>query len=423
MKFLPIDHLRGTVVTPGDKSISHRAVMIASLSDGRSTVRGMSAGADVVATMSIMKQMGAIIESDGEVSIVGPRGGLRQATHVLDCGNSGTTIRLLMGLLAGVRGEHVLDGDESLRRRPMNRVAYPLEMMGLRFSENTQDLYAPFRMFTNTTPNGIEYKVPVPSAQVKSAVLLAGLSASSPTTVIEETKTRANTEEMLLAAGITIEVTETDSQRIIRLEPGRPEPQQWNVPQDPSQAAFFVVAAAVHPDAELRFENVYGAPERNGYLEVLRRMGANIDIESENSLLRMTVRSSVLRGTTIHSREIPSVDEVPILVVAASAASGTTDFLEMSELRLKESDRFANSISLARALGASVEISGDSFSVTGLGSSRNFKEPYGSHPGDHRMTMATVIAGICGAGGEIEFPESTQSSFPGFFDLLTSLSS
>jgi 3-phosphoshikimate 1-carboxyvinyltransferase len=228
---------------------------------------------------------------------------------------------------------------------------------------------------------------------------------------------------MLRDAGISLSVNEVDGQRTVLLQPGRPEAREWIVPQDPSQAAFFVVAAAIHPDADLEFQSIYGGVERNGYLGVLERMGAVIERNERDNLLDLRVRSSSLEGTVIHSNEIPSVDEVPALVVAATAASGTTTFVDMAELRLKESDRFANSVGLARSLGAQVDVDGDSFTISGLGSSRSFLEPMSSHPGDHRMTMATAIAGICGSGAEIEFPESTHSSFPNFFELLTSLSS
>ena len=397
--------------------------MLSALAKGRSVVKGASSGDDVAATAQILQQLGAVISNNGQIEIAGPIDGLKASDAILDCGNSGTTIRLLMGLLAGVAGAHNLDGDASLRKRPMNRVAYPLELMGMHFSHDSESLFAPFQMTTDGRPLGINYVVPVPSAQVKSAILLAGLFAETPTTVNETTLTRSNTEEMMIAAGLSLSISVDDSGRTIFLEPGRPEAREWIVPQDPSQAAFFVVAAAIHPDADLEFQNIYGGVERIGFLNVLERMGAKIDRNVHDNNLDLRVRSSNLEGTEIHSDEIPSVDEVPILVVAAVAASGTTTFIDMAELRLKESDRFANSVSLAQALGAHVEIDGDSFSVTGIGQSRGFLVPSSSHPGDHRMTMATAIAGICGNGADIEYPESTKSSFPNFFELLSSLSS
>ena len=415
--------LRGRVTTPGDKSISHRALMLSALAAGDSTIHGLSHGADVLGTAEIMRQLGAEVTLGTETRVTGPRAGLQASLKTLDCGNSGTTMRLLMGLLAGIAGTHTLDGDASLRSRPMNRVAHPLEMMGMKFSPEADDLRAPFQMISNGQPLGLNYQVPVPSAQVKSAILLAGLAASGPTVVIETTKTRANTEEMLSFAGVPVSVVDQEGQRIIQMSPGRPSRQDWVIPQDPSQAAFFVVAATIHPDADLYFQGIYGGEERNGYLRVLERMGAHIERDETHGLLNLRVRSAELQGTTIHSNEVPSVDEVPILVVAAAAASGVSTFVDMSELRLKESDRFANSVDLARSLGADVAVDRDTFSVTGLGSSRAFAIPFSSHPGDHRMTMATAIAGVCGRGADIEFPESTESSFPDFFQLLTSLSS
>lgn len=415
--------LRGLVITPGDKSISHRALMISALANGKSVIRGSSQGADVLATTSIVSQLGATISGGHETVVFGPPNGLRATPKTLECGNSGTTIRLLMGLLTGVAGTHQFDGDESLRRRPMNRVANPLELMGVKFEGTSGDLFAPFQMFTDGHPRALNYHVPVPSAQVKSAILFAALAASAPTTVVEETLTRANTEEMLVEAGVSLSVSEERGVRTIRVNPGRPQAHEWDIPQDPSQAAFFVVAALIHPDADLEFRNIYGGVERNGYLEVLTRMGARIDRENDKQTLSLRVRSSSLQGTVIHSREIPSVDEVPILVVAAAAAEGMTSFLDMSELRVKESDRFANSVALAQSLGAEVSVDGDSFTIIGMGDSRLFRATASSHAGDHRMTMATAIAGLCGNGAIIEFPESTHSSFPTFFDLVASLAS
>ena len=422
MRLSSTPRLRGVVTTPGDKSISHRALMLSALAKGQSVVKGASSGEDVVATATILQQLGAVISHSGQIEVSGPTDGLRASHATLDCGNSGTTIRLLMGLLAGVAGIHNLDGDSSLRRRPMDRVAYPLELMGMNFSHDSESLYAPFQMTTDGHPLGINYVVPVPSAQVKSAVLLAGLFAESPTTVTESTLTRSNTEEMLIAAGLSLAISVDERGRSILLEPGRPEAREWFVPQDPSQAAFFVVAATIHPDADLEFRSIYAGAERIGFLNVLDRMGANIHRNVSDNILDLRVQSSTLSGTDIHSSEIPSVDEVPILVVAAAAATGTTVFMDMAELRLKESDRFANSVALAQALGAHVEIDRDSFSVTGIGGSRGFLVPSSSHQGDHRMTMATAIAGICGNGADIEYPESTKSSFPNFFELLSSLS-
>ena len=423
MKIDSASRLRGSVVTPGDKSISHRALMISALASGRSVIRGGSRGADVLATMQIMRQLGASIVDGAEIVVEGPQGGLRASNETLDCGNSGTTIRLLMGLLAGVAGTHRLDGDASLRSRPMSRVADPLEMMGVRFAGGPNHLFAPFDMSTDGHPLALNYLIPVPSAQVKSAILFASLAAESVSTVIEKTFTRANTEEMLVDAGISLQVSEHHGERTIRVSPGRPQRNVWQVPQDPSQAAFFVVAALVHPDANLEFTDIYAGAERNGYLDVLTRMGALIERENVGTTVNLRARSSKLQGTTIHSREIPSVDEVPILVVAAAAAEGNTAFMDMGELRIKESDRFANSVALAQSLGAAVEVDGDSFVVSGLGDSRLFQEATSSHPGDHRMTMATAISGVCGNGAKIDFPESVRSSFPTFFELLASLTS
>lgn len=423
MRIERANRLRGVVVTPGDKSISHRALMISALSPGVSTISGISEGHDVLATQDIMQQLGARIERTETLLVEGPRQGLSSSSGVLDCGNSGTTIRLLMGILSGVRGTHHLDGDFSLRTRPMNRVARPLHSMGVQFSADIDSLRAPFALSSSGATEKIVYQLPVPSAQVKSAVLFAGLYADGTTVVNESVKTRSNTEDMLLEAGLDLDIVDVGDGRQISIRPGRPEPRHWDVPQDPSQAAFFVVAALVHPDAELQFSNIYAAPERIGFLHVLERMGARLETVRRGDLIDIVARSSELQSTRIQSSEIPSVDEVPILVVAAAAATGRTEFIDMAELRVKESDRFGNSVALARELGAVVEEDGDSFAVTGVGGGSAFRRVRSAHAGDHRMTMSAAIAGLCGNGSDIAHPESIGSSFPTFFHLLASLSS
>ncbi|MCX6508364.1 MAG: 3-phosphoshikimate 1-carboxyvinyltransferase [Actinobacteria bacterium] len=412
-----------SISTPGDKSISHRALMLSALANGKSVVRGLSLGEDVGRTANIMRQLGATIEeASGLFLVTGLPQGLRATDEQLYCGNSGTTIRLLLGILSGIKGTHRVTGDASLSRRPMDRVAIPLNLMGVRVKGEGPAITPPLTLSGSETLQSIDYTMPRASAQVKSALLLAGLFAHGITIVREDVRTRANTEEMLSAAGIVVTSTDHGDGRVVTVEPGRPQPCEWNVPGDPSQAAFFVVAGLIHPRGDVKIAAIYDGAERLGYLSVLNRMGAHITQSRTAEGLRLHVRHSELRGTTIHCSEIPSVDEVPALVVAACAAAGETVFVDMSELRIKESDRFTESIRLAEALGGSVEVDGDNFSITGMGSAKDFLPFEFDAPDDHRMAMASSVAAFCGQGGVIHGVESVDTSFPGFFSLLTSAS-
>jgi len=407
------------VETPGDKSISHRALFISALAAGTSTIRGLSNGEDVARTATIMRQLGASIEvSNDGVMVTGPVEGLRASPETLFCGNSGTTIRLLLGILSGIEGEHHIEGDSSLSRRPMDRVAIPLGLMGIQISGEGEMLTPPLAMDGRKSTKAITYALPRASAQVKSAILFAGLYGDGETIVREAVRTRSNTEEMLEYAGISILSTNQGEGRTVSLTPGRPLARQWNIPGDPSQAAFFVVAGLIHPRGDVQVAGLYDGAERLGYLTVLSRMGGSIERSRSDFGLSLDVRHSPLRGTTIYSTEIPSVDEVPALVVAACAAVGESRFVEMSELRLKESDRFAESVRLAQALGSKVVVEGDDFTVTGQGSASNFLEIEFEAPDDHRMAMASAVAAFCGRGGVIHGTESVETSFPGFFSLL-----
>lgn len=414
--------LRGAVRVPGDKSGSHRALMLGALADGESTIRGLSQGEDVAATARIMGQLGARVETaPGLVGVVGPAGGLGASAHDLDCGNSGTTMRLLAGIVSAVAGRHTLVGDASLSARPMDRVARPLELMGARLEGRGPQVLAPLHVEGSSSLRAIDYHVPVASAQVKSAILLAGLAASGHTSVSEDVRTRATTESMLVRAGVTVHSVEHGDGRTVTLTPGRPEPRDWVIPGDPSQAAFFAVLGAIHPDAEVVVLDVEDAPERTGFVSVLARMGADVRLEPGADGTRLVSRSSTLSATEIHSRDIPSVDEVPALCVAAAAARGVSAFRAMGELRVKESDRFAGSMALATALGCRAWAEGDDIFVEGLASARAFA-PFTISAGlDHRMVMAAAIAGAAGAGCEIASASAVSSSYPAFFVDLASL--
>jgi len=269
--------LRGSVRVPGDKSTSHRALMLGALASGQSTVTGLSPGEDVAATRVILEQLGARITNDeGLVRIVGPDSGLKASGSELDCGNSGTTMRLLCGLVSAIPGTHRLVGDASLSARPMDRVATPLALMGATVRGRGDRATPPLEVESPASLRAIEYHVPVASAQVKSAVLLAGLVADGTTVVIEDVRTRSTTEDMLGDAGLTISKQDVDAGRTITLAPGRPRRHDWFVAGDPSQAAFFAVLGALHGDATLEVLSVDASPERVGYVSVLSRMGADV---------------------------------------------------------------------------------------------------------------------------------------------------
>ena len=417
----PSPSLSGVVIPPGDKSISHRALMLSAMANGTSEIRGLSSGLDVFATLEIMRQLGASIESDGEIVRVTSTGSLSASSSPLDCGNSGTTMRLIAGICSGIDGTHRLIGDESLSKRPMDRVAIPLERMGATLHGEGPRLTPPLSI-NGAKLQGISYDVPVPSAQVKSAVLLAGLFAEGPTTVRESLRTRAHTEEMLVEAGVNLTSRDEGGGRVVFLQPSHPEPRRWVVATDPSQAAFSVVAGLLAQEGSVSVLDLYGGEERLGFLEVLIRMGANLEIVEIDGRKNVMVRPSELGGTTVHSSEIPSVDEVPILAIAALRATSPTRFVEVGELRLKESDRLEATAVLVRALGGSAVIDGDDLLI----------EPGATEPvkvtidplHDHRLAMSAAIGALSAAHGSmvtIVETECIATSYPTFFDDLRSL--
>jgi len=417
----PARSLRGSLRVPGDKSASHRALMLSALADGQSTIVGLSSGHDVRATSMIVELLGARFSIAGDhVLVEGPSAGLRASGSPLDCGNSGTTMRLMAGIVSGVAGRHVLVGDASLSKRPMDRVATPLRLMGAKVSGQGERLTAPLSIEGQTALRAIEYDVPVPSAQVKSAVLFAGLQATGHTVVSEDVRTRSTTETMMRHAGLTLHSVEQGEGRTVTLTPGRPAPISWHIPGDPSQAAFFAVLGAIHSDAAIDVIDIDDAPERVGFVEVLRRMGANL-VWHSNDTPTLHSESSALIGTEVFAKEIPSVDEVPVLTVAAAAATGLSVFRDMSELRVKESDRFSGSMALAAALGCRVWSEGDDFFVEGLGSAHAFQSFSLAGGLDHRMVMAGAVAALAGNGGTIEGTAAVESSYPEFFDDVDAL--
>ena len=404
--------LRGRLRVPGDKSISHRVLLLAALADGTSTIRGLSDGDDVRCTRSIIGLLGAEVEEAGDGTLAVHGGRLSEPGEVLDVGNSGTGIRLLAGLLAGLPFRSVLDGDASIRRRPMDRVLAPLAAMGATAGGVDGSTLAPLTIEGGGL-SGIEYAPTVASAQVKGCVLFAGLSADGPTTVVEPVATRAHTEELFAATGIDVEAV---SGRVT-VRPGRPDSFGHDVEGDPSQAAFWAVAASIVPDSEVVVEHVYLGPARNGFVDVLERMGA--DVRHDASTGDLTVRSADLRGTVVEAHEVPGlVDEVPVLAVAAACAEGETRFEGVAELRVKESDRLATVEELLAGMGAPVRVEEDALVVGGA--DLHGAEVHSHH--DHRIAMAGAVAGLVADGTTtIGGWEAVATSYPGFTGDLDAL--
>jgi len=418
--------LRGTVALPADKSISHRSALLSALGTGTSRIYNYPNSADPQSTLDCLRTLGITAERDeeGVLEITG-RGldGLRPPSEPVDCGNSGTTMRLLSGILAGQRFGSVLTGDESLRQRPMERVADPLSIMGARVS--LQDGHAPIRIrAVQSGLDPVEYRLPVASAQVKSCVLLAGLYAAGNTVVLEPTPSRDHTERML-----GLEVEEVGGERRLVVKEGHTIPATtWTVPGDFSGAAFFLVAGSLVPNSELRLEDVGLNPSRTALLEVLDGMGADITIENERVQGRepvgdITVRSASLSGVDVGGRLIPNlIDEIPVIAVAAACAEGRTEIRDAEELRVKETDRLHAMAENLKALGAEVKEREDGLIIDGNGP--NLLSTTVRSFGDHRIAMAMGVAGLVAHGTTtINDAECAKVSFPGFWDELTRVGS
>jgi 3-phosphoshikimate 1-carboxyvinyltransferase len=415
----PAGPLRGAVRIPGDKSISHRAIMLASIAEGTSRIGGFLEGEDTRATARAFGRMGVRIEtpssSERIVHGVGLRG-LRAPQDPVDCGNAGTGMRLLTGLLAGQDFDSILVGDESLSRRPMRRVIEPLSLMGARIGSEPGGL-PPLRIAGRHALHGIDYSLPVASAQVKSAILLAGLVASGQTHVVEPHPTRDYTERMLTAFGWPIEFGEGWA----KLQGGHAlRATDVTVPADFSSAAFFIVAASLVPGSELRLPGVGMNPRRIGLLAALRAMGADVRESNARELggeavADLVVRHAPLRGIDVPVELVPDmIDEFPILFVAAAAAGGTTQIRGAGELRVKESDRIAVMARGLRALGIRVEETPDGAVIAG----GHFGGGEADSAGDHRCAMSFAVAGLL-AGQPIRILDcaNVATSFPGFADL------
>ncbi len=435
MLFEPGGPLRGTVTVPGDKSISHRSLMLSALAVGESRVSGLLEGEDVLATATAMRALGAQIErgADGVWHIHGVGvGSLVQPAEALDMGNSGTSTRLLMGLLASHALTATFIGDASLSKRPMGRVTDPLSLMGARFT-TAPGGRLPLTMTGMAPAVPIEYRLPVASAQVKSAVLLAGLNAPGITRVIEPIPTRDHSERMLKGFGVDLRIeTETDGTRIISVH-GEAElkPQTLTVPGDPSSAAFPIVAALITPGSEVTVTNVGMNPTRTGIFTMLQAMGADLTIANTRDVGGEPVADLIARHSTLTGIDVPPniapsmIDEFPVFFVAASFAKGRTRTSGLDELRVKESDRLAIMAQNLIRIGARVTEQEDGLIIDGTDGAPlggGDKAPVIDAELDHRIAMSFAVAGQATAGGVIiDDMSPVATSFPGFTELLRTL--
>lgn len=414
-------HFSGKPVIPGDKSISHRGLIFGAMASGTSEVHDILDSEDVRSTAQCLRELGAKIETKGNITYVEGVGdtGFTRPSGTLDCGNSGTTMRLMMGVLSGVDFPVSLTGDISLVKRPMKRVADPLREMGAKF-ELTNENYAPFTM-TGGKTHGINYHLKIASAQIKSAIILAALQAEGETTITGEIDSRDHTERLLPHYGCSIQVSK-DKITI----PGKQKftPNKIRVPSDPSTAAFWIGATCIIPGASLEVENISLNPTRTGLINVLKRMGADIETEITSAepepvgIIR--VRYAGLKGTKLFNEEIPSlIDEIPLLAVLATCAAGETVVTGAEELRVKESDRIEAVASNLRKMGAELEVFEDGFKI--IGPQKLTGTEIATYH-DHRIAMAFAIAGLVAAGETIiENAECASVSYPKFYDTLEEL--
>jgi 3-phosphoshikimate 1-carboxyvinyltransferase len=417
--------LHGEISVPGDKSIGHRAVIFASIANGQSRIFNLSGGEDNLRTVQAFRDMGVNIWSeDGFLCVQGGGwDGLSEPRTTIDCGNSGTAMRLLSGVLAGRPFASRLDGDSSLRQRPMQRVIDPLSRMGAKIRSREEKGLAPLEIHGDKL-HGIDYKMAVASAQVKSAILLAGLQAAGVTTVREPQGSRNHTELMIRGFGGETKVAD----RSVSVAGGqRLFGREVRIPGDISSAAFFLVAAATLPGSEITVRDVGVNPTRDGVLEILRAMGAKIQllnqrIETGEPVADIKVNGSQLKGVEIGPEMVArTVDEYPILAVAGALASGMTTMSGVKELRYKESDRIATMTEGLRRLGAEVDDREDGMTIRG---GRPLEAASVKTYGDHRVAMSLAIAGLSTAGGiHMDDVDCVNTSFPGFFELLHRLCS
>ena len=418
--------LDGTLSVPGDKSISHRALLLNSIALGEARLTGLSDGEDVLSTVRCLKALGSRIEpgeNQGTAVVYGTDHGLREPTDILNAGNSGTSMRLLSGLLAAQPFTSVLTGDDSLRARPMGRVVQPLKNMGAQIMGRKDGTLAPLTIRGGAL-QGIEYTMPVASAQVKSSIMIAGLSANGDTILHQPDHSRDHTERMLSAMGVTVKA---DGLTLV-LRPSQLRAVDIAVPGDISAAAFWLVVALCHPNARLVVRNVGLNPSRTGIVEALQAMGAgsNLSLTEERTVggepvADLVVKSGHLKGIEVGGDIIPRIiDELPLLAVAACFAEGTTVIRDAGELRYKESDRIDTTVSELKNLGASIESSQDGMIIQGTG---RLKGGTCQSHGDHRLAMALAVAGTLAQGETTVYgADAAAVSYPDFWQHLAKLS-
>ncbi len=410
--------LKGTLKVPGDKSISHRAVIFSALAEKPVEISNFLAAQDCLSTVACMKALGVSIERSGENFLITPRP-LREPENFLDAGNSGTTVRLLTGLLAAKNFFVTFTGDESLRKRPMARVIKPISLMGGKIFAHNKN-FLPLAILPAEKLRGIIYQSPVASAQVKSAILLAGLFADAPTTVVEPYRSRDHTENMLAAFGVKLERDETS----VKIFPAKKisAPEKIFVPADISSAAYWLVLASILPNSQVTLENVGVNPSRTGIIDILRRMGAEIFFRNEKTQageLRadLIVRSAELRAVEFGSDFIPRlIDEIPVLAVAAAFAEGISIFRGLSELRVKESDRLAAIVAEFNKISPGSFVAEENNLIIHGRRPKNFSAC--KTLGDHRLAMALAIFGAAAKGVALDDHRCVEISYPDFFEAL-----
>ena len=416
--------LTGEVNVPGDKSISHRSIMCAALAEGTTTINGFLEGEDCLATLNAFSKMGVNINRiDNKVVVHGVGlNGLKEPDSELYLGNSGTSMRLMGGILSGQKFSTVLTGDSSLSSRPMERIISPLRLMGSEIDSSVEGK-PPIVIQASSGLNSISYELPIASAQIKSCLMFAGLYANGPVTVTERFITRNHTELMFKQFGIEVEVNESKEAREVTVIPPKLfSATDINIPSDFSSASFFILAALITPESELLIRNVGINQTRIGFLHALRHMGANIELQNEIDSLEPTadilVKTSELKGIVLNTSLVANmIDEMPAFFIAASLAEGITKIKDVKELRAKESDRLQVMSEALEAFGVKFHLQGDGIEITGLGKDGVLKASRINSHGDHRIAMASSIASLR-AEGETRIIDchNVNTSFPNFID-------
>lgn len=424
MKLQQKQALTGNIQIPADKSISHRSIMFGALANGTTTVKNFLRGEDCFSTLHAFQKLGVPIQDDGETITIEGVGfaGLKPAEEAIDVGNSGTTIRLMMGILAGQDFTTTLFGDDSLAKRPMNRVMLPLREMGAKLTGDQGSEFPPITIEGTTALKPIKYQLPMASAQVKSAILFAALQAQGTSRIIEKEPTRNHTEEMIKQFGGHIE-TAADEKTITVSGPQTFRGQEVVVPGDISSAAFFLVAGAIVPNSRIRMTNVGVNPSRTGILTVMENMGADLvtsEVDEQNQSATLTIATSSLQGVTIEGAIIPKlIDELPIIALLATQAQGTTVIKDAEELKVKETNRIDATAEELRKMGADITPTEDGLLIKGPTPLHGAEV---DSRGDHRIGMMLAVASLI-AQGETELlrPEAINVSYPNFFADLASL--